>query len=255
VTKKAAVPKPRAVKAPRRRDSRPSGTTGRIRVPWAWRSIGVAAALILGAGVYGALGRSGSSLPLEPVSVLGSLHAAPVGGPVGPEGVRIPIAKTLAPAGWLTLGETRDGITCQPIERLAYHIHVHLTIFVNGLPRLIPYGIGIAPPRTGINTPNGYFIGSGSCFAWLHTHAGDGIIHVESPAPKTYTLGDFFDIWREPLGPARLSSATGPVTAFYNGHYYRGNPREIPLRKHAQIQLDLGNPLIAPETIIFPNGL
>jgi hypothetical protein len=194
-------------------------------------------------------------LPLEPASVLGSLRSAHAGGPAGPEGVPIPDGLTLAPPGWLTPGETRDGITCQPIERLAYHIHVHLTIFVNGLPRRIPLGIGIAPPRTGVNTPNGFFVASGSCFAWLHTHASDGIIHVESPAPMTYTLGDFFDIWHEALGPDRLGSATGPLTAFYNGQHWKGNPRDMPLRKHAQIQLDLGRPLIAPETITFPNGL
>jgi hypothetical protein len=222
---------------------------------WAWRSIGVAAALILGGAVYGVLSPGGSPLPLQPVSVLGSLRAAPVGGHVGPEGVPIPEAKRLAASGWLTLGESRDGISCEPIERLAYHIHIHLTIFVNGRPRLIPYGVGIAPPRMGINTPNGFFVGSGNCFAWLHTHASDGIIHVESPAQKTYTLGDFFDIWHERLGPARIGPATGPLTAFYNGRYYNGDPRAIPLLKHAQIQLDLGKPLIAPETISFPNGL
>jgi len=35
---------------------------------------------------------------------------------------------------------------------------------------------------------------------WLHTHAADGIIHTESPVERTYTLGDFFDIWGQPLG-------------------------------------------------------
>ena len=29
---------------------------------------------------------------------------------------------------------------------------------------------------------------------WLHTHAADGIVHIESPVDRTYTLGNFFDV-------------------------------------------------------------
>ena len=104
------------------------------------------------------------------------------------------------------------------------------------------------------STPTGRFIASGSCFYWLHTHA-DGIIHIESPVHRTYTLGDFFGIWGQPLGPDQVGPAHGPVTAIYNGQVYRGNPRNIPLEKHAQIQLEVGKPLISPASITFPNGL
>ena len=72
---------------------------------------------------------------------------------------------------------------------------------------------------------------------------------------KTYTLGDFFDIWGVQLGPNIVGPAHGHVTAFYNGSLYKGNPRDLPLNKHAQIQLDVGKPLIAPQTITFPDGL
>jgi hypothetical protein len=58
-----------------------------------------------------------------------------------------------------------------------------------------------------------------------------------------------------PLGPDRIGPATGHVTALYNGQVYQGNPRDIPLNAHAQIQLETGTPLIAPETITFPSGL
>ena len=43
--------------------------------------------------------------------------------------------------------------------------------------------------------------------------------------------------------------------ALYNGEVYRGNPRDIPLAAHAQIQLDVGNPLVAPQPVTFPAGL
>jgi hypothetical protein len=45
------------------------------------------------------------------------------------------------------------------------------------------------------------------------------------------------------------------VTAFLDGRRYPGSLRGIPLLAHAQIQLDVGRPLVAPETIDFPPGL
>jgi hypothetical protein len=222
---------------------------------WAWVAGGVGLIAVVGVLAYLLSTGGGTSLPLKPASALGSLKTAPAAGEIGPEGVPIPKAPALAAAGWLTLGESRDGITCEPIEQLAYHIHVHLTIFVDGKARSIPYGIGIAPPRMGTSTPSGYFVTNGSCFAWLHTHASDGIIHIESPSAKTYTLGDFFDIWGQPLGLNQVGPIHGHVTALFNGKYYTGNPRNLPLLKHAQIQLEIGKPLIAPEKITFPDGL
>ena len=181
---------------------------------------------VVGVIAYVVLSGGGSSLPLAPVSSVGVLEAAPAPGPTGPEGVPIPRADALAPAGYVPLGQSVDGIECGPTEMLDYHIHAHLTVFVDGKARSIPYGIGIAPPRTGTQTPDGYFVTSGSCFTWLHTHASDGIIHIESPSPKTYTLGDFFDIWHQPLGPNQVGPERERVTAFFNG--FTGNPRDIP---------------------------
>jgi len=98
-------------------------------------------------------------------------------------------------------------------------------------------------------------VGGGSCFYWLHTHAADGIIHIESPIERTYTLGDFFDIWGQRLGPARVGPVAGRVTAIYDGRLFGGNPRDIPLTRHAQIQLEVGAPLVSPSAIAFPQGL
>ena len=41
----------------------------------------------------------------------------------------------------------------------------------------------------------------------------------------------------------------------YNGQVFQGDPRNIPLTAHAQIQLEVGTPLVAPEKITFPAGL
>ena len=50
---------------------------------------------------------------------------------------------------------------------------------MHGSARQIPAGIGI-PGAQGQNTAAGELITSGTCFYWLHTHAADGIIHIES---------------------------------------------------------------------------
>ena len=200
-------------------------------------------------------GPSSPHLKLAPLSTLGTLKPAPSPGALGPEGVPIPPgAVPLATDATKTTGQAVDGIRCQTSEQTIFHIHAHLTLFVNGSPRQIPAGIGI-PGAQAQNGPTGSFIGSGTCFYWLHTHAADGIIHIESPIHRIYTLGNFFDEWGQPLGPSQAGPATGPVTALYNGEVYKGNPRDIPLNAHAQIQLEVGAPLSAPESIKWPGGL
>ena len=193
-------------------------------------------------------------LKLASLSTLGTLKPLPSPGPNGPEAVPVPAAAPLASTATKATGKTVNGISCDTTEQLVYHIHAHLTVFVNGTARQIPAAIGI-PGAQAQTTPTGPYIASGSCFYWLHTHAADGIIHIESPVHRTYTLGDFFNIWGQPLGPDQVGPAHGPVTAIFNRQVYRGNPRNIPLEKHAQIQLEIGKPLIAPASITFPNGL
>ena len=185
----------------------------------------------------------------------GGAASRPSAGPLGPEGVPIPAAAELARAQSLANGQRIDGIACQTSEQVLFHIHAHLTIFVNGKPRQVPAGIGIAPPLQVEETPVGAFVARATCFMWLHTHSADGIIHTESPITRVYTLGNFFDIWGQPLSRRQVGPARGAVTAFYNGRVVTGNPRRIPLLPHAQIQLDIGRPLIAPERITFPRGL
>jgi hypothetical protein len=158
--------------------SRPHGRT----------SIGIAAgiAAFAATAVLSLTRTGGAGTPPPPLAAVGKL---------GPEDVPIPDAVALAPPRVLTDGQQIDGITCQVGEQVLFHIHAHLTIFVDGKPRRVPAGIGLAPPLEVDETSAGVFVAGATCFMWLHTHSADGIIHTESPVQRVYTLGNFFDIW------------------------------------------------------------
>ena len=136
-------------------------------------------------------------------------------------------------------GQTIDGIQCQTSEQALFHIHAHLAIFNHGQEKQVPLGIGI-PNSQVEQTQQGPFVVSGSCFYWLHTHATDGVIHIEAPAQQTFTLGNFFDIWGQPLNTTRVASYSGNVTAYVDGTRFAGDPRSIPLSAHTVIQLNVG---------------
>lgn len=161
---------------------------------------------------------------------------------LGFEGIPIQTGAAVAPASTTQTG-TVNGIQCGSKEQLAYHIHAHLSVFDNGQARAIPGGIGI-PGSQVVQTTEGPVASGGQCIYWLHTHAPDGVIHVESPTERIYTLGDFFDEWHQPLSPNQVGTAKGKVTAIVNGKLWSKNPREIPLRPHNVIQLSVGQPVV-----------
>jgi hypothetical protein len=164
----------------------------------------------------------------------------------GPEGVLIYDVPNLAPATTRG-GQIVDGISCrtQSKETVKYHVHIHVAVFVKGKMERLPAGIGITQPRLLEKYSNGHFydVGLYDCLYWLHTHVADGIVHVESPGPRDFTLGEFFDIWNQPLGPGEVGPAKGKVVVFENGKRFDGNPRLTPLIAHADIQIDIGSPV------------
>jgi len=152
-------------------------------------------------------------------------------------------------------GQPVDGISCDTSEQVVYHIHAHLAVYMNGKARTIPEGIGIVPPTQVVQTSAGPFVVAGKCFYWLHSHTADGIIHIESPTQRVYTLGNYFDIWNQPLSATQVGPARGSVTAYVDGQPYAGDPRSIPLNAHTLIQLDVGSTSPGPQPFTFPAGL
>jgi hypothetical protein len=180
------------------------------------------------------------------VAAVLAVQSPPAPGPTPTGGVLAPISTSVT-------GQTIDGIQCKAGEQLIFHIHAHLAIYLNGNARVIPEGIGIMPPRTEGQSAEGPEVTAGSCFYWLHAHTDDGIIHIESPVQRTYTLGNWFDIWGIPLDNGHVGPASGTVIAYLNGQRYTGDVRAIPLDAHNLIQLDVGGD-VAPAPFTFPVG-
>ncbi|HTU70229.1 MAG TPA: hypothetical protein VMF11_07885 [Candidatus Baltobacteraceae bacterium] len=119
-----------------------------------------------------------------------------------------------------------DHVGCNVTEQLVEHWHPHLTIEHRGAQVRVPAQIGFV--QTG---------GIVLCLYWLHTHDDSGTIHVESPIPKVFTLGDFFAVWGQPLARTRVGPYRGHVRAYVNGAPYTGAPQNIPLLDGEQILL------------------
>ncbi|PZR58450.1 MAG: hypothetical protein DLM50_02915 [Candidatus Meridianibacter frigidus] len=139
-------------------------------------------------------------------------------------------------------GAAVDSIECQTMEQARMHVHGHLALFVDGTQIEVPRYIGIVPSE------------SGTCLYWLHTHDGSGILHVESPEFRQYTLGNLFDIWGEDLSRSHVGPFAGPVTAFVNGAKWSGDLGAIPLSAHQQITLEVGRHIVPPPNYAFPAG-
>lgn len=130
-----------------------------------------------------------------------------------------------------------DQIPCDQGEQLAFHIHAHLSIFLDGQAVTIPAAVGIAPS---------------GCLYWLHTHISDGIIHIEAPDPRSFVLGNFLDIWKQQFAQLNYPKAFGLTAgwrAFVNGKLVTGNFRTISLKAHALITLAYHSPDVRPDTL------
>ena len=112
------------------------------------------------------------------------------------------------PASDAATGLPVDQIVCQAAEQTLFHIHAHLAIFVNGMARQVPAAMGIPAQAA-----HGPFIARAPVLTGCTPHAADGIIHIESPVQRTYSLGEFFDEWGQPLGPGRA----GPAVDHHGG--------------------------------------
>jgi hypothetical protein len=134
------------------------------------------------------------------------------------------------------MGQTVNGISCDAQEGQRIHIHQHLVIFDHGKQVPIPENVGQPAGRR--------------CIYWLHTHTPDGIIHIEAPKDRSFTLGDFFKVWGQPISKNRVATAKAtaksPLKVWVNGQVFHGDPSKIKLDAHTDIVIEAGPPFPTP---------
>ncbi len=148
------------------------------------------------------------------------------------------------------------------------HYHTALQIIYHGVTTNLTDNIGIQTDSTGANV---------SCYYWLHVHAQNkNVIHIESPANDTFTLGQFFDVWNawsqangkgaQKLDATHVSTFTvgaGDKVVTYidlgdgkGAQPYTGDLRSIPLKSHEVITIEITPPDVnPPPPFTFQSGL
>ncbi|WP_460820380.1 hypothetical protein [Nocardioides korecus] len=114
---------------------------------------------------------------------------------------------------------------------MAEHYHPRLRIFVRGAEVPVAPNIGVDPTTGAMSA--------------VHTHEGDGTIHIEAATEgEVFTLGQVFTEWGVPLSPTRLGTVRAnpgeKVTATSNGVPVRGDLNGLRLRPDQQIEVRLG---------------
>jgi hypothetical protein len=158
------------------------------------------------------------------------------------------------------------GIPCDQLEHTQIHYHAALQIVYQGKLLPIPPNIGISGDPT-----------APTCFYWLHVHpANTDVIHIESPATDTFTLGQFFSVWstwnkaqglpNEPLNATHVSTLTltpdEKLVVYIDlqdgkgPQVYTGDPNAIVLKSHEVITLEITPPAVTPPPpFTFASGL
>jgi hypothetical protein len=140
-------------------------------------------------------------------------------------------------------------ISCDTMEHFKMHIHAHLDIFINGEAYPVPSNIGIIPNQ---------------CIYWMHTHDDTGVIHIESPEDRNFTIGEFFDIWGQTFDNSQIfdniagENINNALNVYINGKKVNAGTdfRQIPINAHDKITIVYGIPPDPiPSRYAFPEGL
>lgn len=154
---------------------------------------------------------------------------------------------------WPAPADTSAAVNAAGLPMLSYegnveHIHAHLDVLIDGQPVAVPGGIGIDSRRRAISP--------------LHTHDSSGVIHIESPIKRQFSLGEFFSEWQVSLSEdsiGALRAGDGKIVrVFVNGTQRRGNPGAIMLGAHDEIVVLYATPQAGetiPSTYQFRDGL
>lgn len=129
---------------------------------------------------------------------------------------------------------------------------VHVELFARNRVVIVPAGIGTHPPRT----YSAGRISGARCYGELVTLEPTGLVLVRTGA--RLTVASLFRSWGQPLSTTRLASFAAPagteVAVFVDGRPCPGPPGGVPLRRHAEIVLEVGPHVPPHPSYTFPPG-
>jgi hypothetical protein len=126
----------------------------------------------------------------------------------------------------------------------------HVEVFARGRVLLLPPGIGVARPRQAA----GAAIRGGRCSYPVRTTDPTGVVRYRPG--RDLTLGDLFAVWGQPLGRHGVCGFRSPTTVrvYVGGRRVAGAPAAVPLRRHAEIVVEIG-PYVPPHrSYVFAGG-
>jgi hypothetical protein len=129
---------------------------------------------------------------------------------------------------------------------------VHVEVFAANKVVLLPAGIGAESP---LDYSSGR-ISRARCYGALLTIDPTGLVLVRRGA--RLPLSSLFQSWGQPLSSSRVASFQTPsgehVAVFVDGRPWAGDPRRVPLSRHAEIVLEVGPHVPPHSSYQFPFG-
>jgi hypothetical protein len=194
------------------------------------RLIALAPAWLAAAGVIAGCG--GSARPPAANAIPAALIAQ--ARPIGRGAAFHPPARGPVPGACRAALGARDG--------------AHVELFAHNRVVLVAAGIGVRGPVT----RSGGRITGARCYGDLVTLEPTGVVLVRPGTSAT--LADLFRAWGQTLTADRLLSFRGRVRVYVDGHARPGLPETAPLRRHAEVVVEVG-PYVPPHPAYhFPPG-
>ena len=195
-----------------------------------------------------ACGSSDSSTPSPPVSndpppTVPTPPAPPITPPPPPS--KPPVQITLAPtttqisaavsfstewwSDWNWAGsDDIQGVACK--SGTQYHAHALISFYKDGQRLALPGNIGR----------------NANCNYELQTADKSGVVHIQSSAAKTFTLGQFFAVWGQSLSADTVAGLEGKPSYYIIDNetitQYTDDPQNIELKPHREVLIVTGTP-------------
>jgi hypothetical protein len=121
-----------------------------------------------------------------------------------------------------------QGVACK--SGTQYHAHALISIYKDGQRLAVPANIGR----------------NANCNYELQTADKSGVVHIQSSAAKTFTLGQFFAVWGQSLSADTVAGLVGKPSYYIIDNQtitqYTDDPQNIELKPHREVLIVTGTP-------------